>query len=187
MTTTTTPGVASTINLVFGGRKKRKGPIGPDGKPTTLEPFAEKKVSIDWVALPDASKEKIIEYGLIQYLGDGAAGAGDQTDFESGIDDKLQKLLSANFTRTTGERASKSLYDSEDKLTKAKIRDMIKAKLKAANLKPDAEKVTAMIEAFYSDTAKSAPFRELARSEIAAQNQLSSGVDATDMLASLGL
>lgn len=172
---------ARVLSLVFGGKKKRK----VNGQ--ELPPFTAKTVTIDWNALPEASRDKIIEYGLTQFIADGTAGAGDQTDFDSGIDAKVAKLLSGDFSRTSGGNLSGSAYDSVDKLTTAKVRDMIKGKLKAANITVDADKRAAMITAFMSDPAKVAPFREAAEREIEAQKVLASGTGLDDLMKDLGI
>lgn len=167
------------FELSFGGKKKRTKLV--NGAKVELEPFTAKTVKIDLQSLPAASVDKLIEYGLTQYLGDGSAGAESQSDFESGIDAKLAKLSEGDFSRKTGERNAGSVIESEDKLTMALIKSAIKSRLDA--LPPEAraayskEKRAEMAQAIYADADKCAKYRAQAATQIAATKALASDDD----------
>lgn len=162
------------FTLTFGGKKKRK----VDGK--ELPPFTAKTVTIDFLALPESSRNKIVEYGLTQYIGDGAAGAGDQTDFDSGIDKRVSNLTSGDFTRET-RGGGLDPYASVDRLTATKCRAVIAAKLKANNLVLPKEKRDELLAAFLADPAKSGPYRAEAEREIEAMKSLAAKETDTEV------
>lgn len=104
-------------DLVIGGQTKRST-------------SGQHEVKIDFDALPDASKEFIVRYGLKQYLADGMAGASNVVEAEAGVTSRVAKLKSGDLSRVRGE--GKTAVDSTEqraiKLAKAAIRAAIKAK-----------------------------------------------------------
>lgn len=106
-------------------------------------------VTIDWDALPDASQEFVIRYGLKQYLADGMAGAEDEAEAKAGVAERKRKLIEADFSRTRGEGSDKP--DTVDTRALKLARAFIREKLKAANAQADKDKIAeaakALIEA----------------------------------------
>lgn len=77
----------------FGGRK-RKG-----DKPA----FAKITRGVEWAAIPDESKLYLVDYGFKQYLADGANTADSDAEFAAAIDDRLGKVMTADFARSGGD------------------------------------------------------------------------------------
>jgi hypothetical protein len=155
----------SAIELTFGGKKKRK----VDGK--ELPPFTAKTVTINFPDLPQSAQDKIIEYGLTQYIGDGTAGAVDQTDFDSGIDARVERLKSGDFTRTT-TRGESNPYASVEKLATVKCRETLKQKLVTAGVKKTGEEIKKLVADVMADEVKAAKYIKAAQDEINKQAEL---------------
>lgn len=183
------------FTMTFGGKKQRTVKAS-DGTKSKAPAFVAKTVVIDYDELPETSRAKILEYGLTQYIGDGAAGAGDQVDFNSGIDDKVAKLKSGDFSRESGPIGG-NMYDSVEKLVAAKVRAMIAGALKAASMEVTKEVRAAMVASFIATPEKVAPIIAAAEAEIAAHKaalgavkadaKIETGTSAADALAALGL
>lgn len=110
--------------------------IGSTGKRARFQP---KEVTLDMAALPKESLEFILAYGVRQYLADGAAGSEDQAGFNLGIEQRIRKLLEADFSRSRGEAQAKP--DSEEVRARKLAAMAIREKLKAAGAKADAKAI----------------------------------------------
>ncbi len=110
--------------------------IGSTGKRARFEP---KTVQLDLAAMPKESIEFALAYGLKQYIADGAAGSEDQAGFNLGVDQRVRKLLEADFSRTRGEGQAKP--DSEEVRARKLAAMAIREKLKAAGAKADAKAI----------------------------------------------
>lgn len=110
--------------------------IGSTGKRARFEPVP---VTLDLAALPLESLAFALAYGLKQYIADGAAGSEDQAGYKLGIDQRVQKLIEADFTRTRGEGGAKP--DSEESRARKLATAFIREKLKAANAKAEAKQI----------------------------------------------
>jgi hypothetical protein len=128
-------------------------------------------VSVDVEALPAKSMEFIIEYGLRQYIQDGAAVSklvlsGDDkgraktedeiaTEKREGVEERVANLLSGEFTRR-GPAAAK--LSPEEREREAIIMAALTAAAKAANVKlptktgknADPEKLAKLVAAYYA-------------------------------------
>lgn len=111
--------------------------IGSTGKRARFEP---KTVQLDMAALPKESVEFALAYGLKQYIADGAAGSEDQAGFNLGVDQRVRKLLEADFARTKGEGQAKP--DTEEGRAKKLASMAIREKLKQAGAKADPKAVS---------------------------------------------
>lgn len=152
-------------DLIIGGQTKR----------STL---GQHPVKIDWDAMPDASKDFVIRYGLKQYLADGMAGAENVDAAKAGVDGRAAKLASGDLTRTRGE--GKEAPDTEGsralKLAKATIRKA----MAAANVKATKE---AVAEAATKMVASDEKWLKQAREQLADEAKLGQDVDISDLIA----
>jgi hypothetical protein len=101
--------------------------------------FQGREVKIDLRTIPAASLAFALQYGLKQYIADGTAGSEDQTGYDVGIDQRLAKLAEGDFTRKTGERATRA--DTPEGRAKKLAVAAIRAKLQAAGQKADVAKI----------------------------------------------
>lgn len=101
--------------------------------------FQGKEVKIDLTKLPMASIVFALTYGLKQYIADGTAGSEDQTGYNVGIQQRLDKLAEGDFTRKSGEREAKG--DSPEGRAKKMAVAAIKAKLAASGAKADTKAI----------------------------------------------
>lgn len=111
--------------------------IGSTGKRARFEP---KLVQMDLASLPKESIEFALAYGLKQYIADGAAGSEDQAGFNLGVDQRVRKLLEADFARTKGEGSAKP--DTADTRAKKLATQAIRTKLAANGAKADAKAIS---------------------------------------------
>lgn len=126
------------LDLTIGGTSKR----------SKIAPFTR---SVDFDALPEASRAFVIRYGLKQFLADGMAGETEQANAESGVDARIAKLLSGDLSRSRGEREIVDTVESRAlKMARAAIRD----KLKAANVTAEKEKVAEAAKALVASQPK---------------------------------
>ncbi len=100
--------------------------------------------SVDFATLPEASQRFIVEYGLRQYLNDGAAASlrdreGNPKTAEAlaeekaeGVRDRLAKLASGEFTRRA---AAKQAVDPAERERNAIIREKLEAAARAVGKK----------------------------------------------------
>lgn len=162
------------INLTIGGTTKRSN----NGQHT---------VEIDFDALPDASRDFVIRYGLKQYLADGAAGAGSNAELVAGVEERVRKLREADFQRTRGEGSAKP--DTEERIAMKLAKELIRVKAKAAGVTLPKEKVEAAAEAFLAkDTDEAKAIKTEAKRQIAAKAKLTADDATADaFLAELGL
>lgn len=142
------------IELTIGGQTKRSK-------------FAPKAVAVDFAALPQASQDFIVRYGLKQYLADGVAGAESQEDFNTGVDERLGKLKSGDLTRTKGDGAKKP--DTETGRAQKLAKGAIRAKIKAAGLETTPEQREEIFAKFFADEEKMKPFAAEAKRQLAAE------------------
>lgn len=142
------------IELTIGGQTKRSK-------------FAPKAVAVDFAALPQASQDFIVRYGLKQYLADGVAGAESQEDFNTGVEERLGKLKSGDLTRTKGDGAKKP--DTETGRAQKLAKDAIRAKIKAAGLETTPEQREEIFAKFFADEEKMKPFAAEAKRQLAAE------------------
>ncbi len=147
----------TTINMQIGGATKRSK-------------FQPKTVEIAWAALPQASQDFIVRYGLKQYLADGVAGCESQDEFNKGVDERLNKLVSGDLTRTKGEGAKRP--DTETGRAQKLAKESIRAKIKEANLTVTAEAREAIYAKFLADETKMAPFVAEAKRQLAMEAQV---------------
>lgn len=110
--------------------------IGSTGKRARFEP---KTVQMDLAALPKESIEFALAYGLKQYIADGAAGSEDQAGFNLGVDQRVRKLLEADFARTKGEATNRP--DTAEVRAKKLAAQAIRTKLQANGAKADAKAI----------------------------------------------
>lgn len=120
--------------------------IGSNGKRARFEPQA---VQLDLASLPHESLAFALLYGLKQYIADGAAGSEDQAGFNLGIEQRVRKLVEADFARTKGEGGSKpdSAETRARKLATLAIREKLKANNAKAEPKQIAEAASKMVAA----------------------------------------
>jgi len=119
----------TTINLTIGGTTARSNK-------------GQHPVSIAWDKLPEESRDFIVKYGLKQYLADGMARAEDEAQAKALVDERVAKLLAADFSRASGE----SKPDSIEARALRMAKEFVRAKLKEANATADKEKVAAAAE-----------------------------------------
>lgn len=149
------------FNLTIGGK-------------TTRSKFTQKEVAIDFDALPDASKDFVIKYGLKQYLADGVAGAESQADFDAGVQEREAKLLSGDLTRAKGE--GKGPIDNVATLAKKLAREEVERAAKEQNFKfADKDQKAAVVEQYLE--ANRERLTEEAEAEIKARKKTAKGVD----------
>lgn len=150
------------------------------GGSTKRSKFAPATVSVEFDKLPEASREFIIRYGLKQYLADGVAGVETQDEFNAGVTERTTKLEKGDLSR---ERKASAKVDDETGRTIKLVREMIRGKIKGANLKVEKEAFDAMVEKFLSDESKTAPFRAEAERQLAQEAKASAA--SADLLAEL--
>lgn len=110
--------------------------IGSTGKRARFEP---KLVQLDMAALPKESIEFALAYGLKQYIADGAAGSEDQAGFNLGVEQRVRKLLEADFARAKGETSNRP--DTAEVRAKKLAAQAIRTKLQANGAKADAKAI----------------------------------------------
>lgn len=142
------------IELTIGGQTKRSK-------------FAPKAVAVAFAALPQASQDFIVRYGLKQYLADGVAGAESQEDFNAGVEERLGRLKSGDLSRTKGDGAKKP--DTETGRAQKLAKDAIRAKIKAAGLETTPEQREEIFAKFFADEEKMKPFVAEAKRQLAAE------------------
>lgn len=161
-----------TLNVTVGGKTKRSN----NGQHT---------VAIDWDNLPAESRAFVITYGLKQYLADGAAGATSPADLIAGVDARVTKLATADFTRTRGDGPAKP--DTEERIALRLAKEVIRAALKVKEATVEKEKLDEMAKAFL---AGENPKAKEILAEAARQMKAKAKVGETpadDILADLGL
>lgn len=121
------------------------------------EPFW---IELDMASLPPESLTYALNYGVMQYLADGAAGAEDAAGYRLGIEQRIEKLRNADFSRAKGEAKPDTETQRARKLAAQALRD----KVKAAGAKAD----TAKINEAAAKIVESQPrWIELARKQLA--------------------
>lgn len=136
------------------------------GGTTKKSRFTPVPVTINWADLPDEAKAFAIQYGVKQYLADGGAGAKDQAEFAEGVQERLAKLESGDFSRAKGERQAS---DSVEVVAKQVARERIDAVLKAKGVKPDKEQKAKLVEQYlekYADQCKEEAERRIASRKV---------------------
>ena len=110
--------------------------------------FTPKPVSIDFDALPEASRAFVIAYGLRQYLQDAQAGAETEAEAHANVDARVTKLKSGDLTRTRGEGLSKpdTVESRAIKLAKDFLRNALKEAKATATKKQVAEAASELIK-----------------------------------------
>lgn len=153
------------------------------GGKTVRSSNGQHTVSIAFDALPEASKAFVINYGLKQYLADGAAGATNNSELVEGVNARVAKLESGDLSRARGEGAVK--VDSETGRALKLAKDAIRLKAKAAKVVLPKEKVAEMAAALVE---KDPDYRKEAKRQLANEATLESGDDfLTAMLAEAGI
>lgn len=159
-----------TMTITIGGTTKRS----TNGQHT---------ISVDWENLPDESRAFIVNYGLKQYLADGAAGAADNAALVEGVDARVKKLLVADFSRTRGEGAAKP--DTEERIAIKLAKEMLRAVAKAKGATLDKDKLAEAATTFLASD------HEKAKAILAeAKRQMKNKPETTeddDILSALGL
>lgn len=145
------------------------------GGKTARSKFTPKTVMVDWDNLPEVSKQFAIQYGLKQYLADGAAGSESQADFESGIDARLDNLTSGEFKRT---REGAGPTDSVEVLARRLASDEVTAALKTAGKKLEKEAKAAVVDAHLGKNADR--LKKAAKAQIDARKAAADAVDLSE-------
>jgi hypothetical protein len=154
------------------------------GGKTKRSQAGQHEVIIDFDALPEASKDFIIRYGLKQYLADGMAGATEPSAAKAGINARVTKLKEANFERTRGEAGP---VDDEAVLARRLARDEFLAAVKAAGAdfqsgwkELDKDKKAAHIAGFFEKNKDR--FTKEAKAQIDKRKAAASGIDLKALL-----
>lgn len=156
-------------------------------------------VAIDFAALPDASQQFIVEYGLRQYVQDGAAVSKQVKDGEvmrdrtadeiadlkrEGVEERIANLLAGEFTR----RGAAVKLTPEEKERNAIIMDGLaniaksvgKALPTRTGKKANPELLDQMVAAYYAKNQADVD------KEVARRAKVNVPVDVTDLIAMLG-
>lgn len=137
------------------------------GGTTKRSQFKPVPVTVDWDKLPEASREFLIRYGIKQQLADGGAGAKTQADWESGIKERLTKIMEGDFSRTRGEAKAKP--DTVEQRAAKLAKTALLADIKAAGLAPSKEQIAEAV----ADLIKADPsYTAEAKKQIAAEAKL---------------
>lgn len=155
------------INLVIGGNTKRSR-------------TGQHPVSIDFDALPEASKSFIVNYGLKQYLADGMAGADNYAEAAQGIEARVAKLQSGDLSRARGEGTAKA--DTVEGRALKLARDAIRASLKAANQTAEKELIAEAAKEFIKSDAS---FMKEAKKQLEQEAAGKAALSGSDALASI--
>ena len=139
--------------------------------------FQGRLVSLDLASLPIASIAFALTYGLKQYIADGTAGSEDQSGYDLGVDLRIQKLMAGDFTRASGERASKP--DSVESRAKKMATQAIRDKLAATGQKADKAKIA---EAASKMVANQPIWMDKARKALADEAKAIEGIDLGDFM-----
>lgn len=151
-------------DLTIGGNTKRSK-------------TGQHKVNIDFGALPPESQTFIVRYGLKQYLADGMAGATTEAEAAEGVNQRVAKLLAADFTRTRGESGP---TDDEATLAKQIAREEIRTALKAKGVKLPKERVGELVDALF--TRDETRLRKEAAKRIADRKKAAEALSLDDIL-----
>lgn len=162
------------MQLLIGGNTKRSK-------------LGQHAVEIEWNNLPDESQQFVIKYGLKQYLADGMAGAENVQDAKEGVEERVRKLLEADFGRSRGESSGK-LDTLEARMVKI-ARQAVREKAKAKKVKLDKDQVEAAAAAWIErDPVK---FTEEAQKQLDAEaetrERMNEGEEEEDIFALLGI
>lgn len=106
----------------------------------------EFKIEFDLQSLPAESLTFALQYGIMQYIADGAAGAEDAAGYKLGIEQRIQKLKDADFTRAKGEAKVDTETGRARKLAAAALREKVKAAGKKADTAKINEAAAALVE-----------------------------------------
>lgn len=114
----------------------------------------EVKAEIDFASLPEKSQQFLIEYGLKQYLGDGAAVSKDDGDTEAkrdqlkadGVSDRIKKLWDGTVSQRNGR-----VTDPVARAKRDLAVEMHKVHCKQTDTKPlKGDELASWIERFYA-------------------------------------
>lgn len=166
-TTTTTP---DPTVFEYGGRK-RKG-----DKPA----FTKFSRSIVFADLPPESQAFVIRYGITQYTTDGMNTAEGDTDAQSAVDARIQKLKDADFSRERGEPGA---TDDPEVLANQLAREAVGSAIKESGKTFTKEQRQAAVTAFR--TANAAELVATATQRIADRKTAGAKLDLNALLASV--
>lgn len=144
--------------------------------------FTPKPVSIDFDALPEASRSFVIAYGLRQYLQDAQAGAENEAEAHSNVDARIAKLQSGDLARTRGEGLSKpdTVETLSIKLAKEFLRNALKEAKATATKEQIAEAAQELVKTDQS-------FAKEAKKQLDAKKALNSETSETKTSVLAGL
>jgi hypothetical protein len=173
----------NTVNFANGSFEATIGKVTEKSKPFPNGDQREAfEVSINLASLPVTSLGFALAYGLKQYISDGAAGSEDLAGFKLGIQQRIDKLLSGDFTREASAGGFKA--DTPESLAIKLAAGVLRAKAKAAGIKADPK---ALAEAAKKLAAANPKYLAQATAEIAAKAELLAGAgdDGDDFLQGL--
>lgn len=150
------------------------------GGNTARSKTGQHPVKVNWDALPEASQDFIVSYGLKQYLADGTAGAGTPEEALAGINTRMAKLASGDLSRSRGEGPGK--VDTVESRALKLARDAIKAKLKEANQTADKELIAEAAKEFIKTDPS---FMKEAKKQLDQEAASKTSLQGSDALASI--